>query len=314
MKKLSLTLAALLAVSSVAMAKEVVAAPAVAVEPAVVVVEEKVEVVAETPASRDFKFVNFNLIHGNGMTGIGKAQQDTYLEIEIGGRKGAFDFYGYIDFSDALQSSKFSDENSDSDISGDSNFFTELQPRISMNDVFNMDLSYGPLQEVYLAGYLKAGDGGLWVNGLGLGTDIQVPWLGKVGLNGYALYVAEDYKSSRESKWDGFLVNTNWFKPLYFFSNGTFLSYQGYANHTFKVHYDNSKTKFGEEAYVGTRTSDEFQIFNGLFWHSDNYALGYGLKYTKNMMNVKDGTFDGYSERNNDADGFSHFFIGTYKF
>ncbi|MGL4969664.1 MAG: hypothetical protein ACRC5B_05855 [Fusobacteriaceae bacterium] len=41
MKKLTLTLAALLAVSSVTVAKEIVAAPAVAIEPTVVVAEER---------------------------------------------------------------------------------------------------------------------------------------------------------------------------------------------------------------------------------------------------------------------------------
>ncbi|MGL5963868.1 MAG: outer membrane protein OmpK [Fusobacteriaceae bacterium] len=304
MKKLSLTLAALLSVSSITMAKEIVAAPVVAVEPAVVV-QEKVE----APVSKDYKFVNFNLVHGNGMTGIGKAQQDTYLEIEIGGKKGAFDFYGYIDFSDALQNRKISDQNEDSDVAGNENFFAELKPRISMNELFNKDLSFGPVKEVYLAGYLKAGEQDLWVNGLGIGTDIEMPWLGKMGLNAYALYIAEDFDSTREEKWDGYLVSANWFKPFYFFKNGTFLCYQGYMNYSFDANYDNSK-----DSFVGQRTSDEYQWFNGLFWHSNDYALGYGLKYTKNMMNVEDGTFDASTGRNNDADGFSHFFVATYKF
>ncbi|MGL5058329.1 MAG: outer membrane protein OmpK [Fusobacteriaceae bacterium] len=308
MKKLSIMISALILSATSTFAKEVVPAPVATVEPTVVIVEKESETVV-APVSKDFKFVNFNMIHGREMTGIGKAQKDTYLEIEIGGRKGAFDLYGYIDFSDTLHNSRFSDENKDSDVSGNSNFFAELKPRVSMNDVFSTDLSVGPIKEVYLAGYLKAGDGGLWVNGLGLGTDIQVPWLGKMGLNAYALYVAEDFGSTREGEWDGFMVANNWFKPVYFFNNGTFLSYQGYANYSFDINYNNQK-----DNYVGTRTTTEFQLFNGFFWHSSDYALGYGLKYTRNMMNVKDGSFDNVTQRNNDANGFSHFFIATYKF
>lgn len=233
MKKLTLTLAALLAVSSVTVAKEIVAAPAVAIEPTVVVAEEKVDVVAETPASRDFKFVNFNLMHGNGMTALGPKANDTYLEIEIGGRKGAFDFYGYIDFSDVVHNEEFSDFNEKSNEAGNTNFFAELMPRISMNELLDVNLSFGPVKEVYLAGYLKVGESDLWINGLGLGTDIEVPWLGTMGLNAYALYVAEDFDSEREEKWDGYLIKNNWFKPFYFFDNGTFLSYQGYMAYQF---------------------------------------------------------------------------------
>lgn len=313
MKKLALTLTALLAVSSVAMAKEVVAAPVMAVEPAVVVIEETVEVVAETPTSRDFKFVNFSLMHGRNMRAMGSKVKDTYAEIEIGGRKGAFDFYGYIDFADTLQSKRFSDSNIASEKGGNGNFFAELNPRLSMNDILNADLTLGPIKEVYLSGYLKAGDDGgltydgvaqrgLWVYGLGLGTDIEVPWLGTMGLNAHALYVAEDFGSEREGKWDGFLVGNNWFKPFYFFDNGSFLSYQGYMAYQFDAGY--------KDDY---RTSDEFQWFNGLYWHTENYALGYGLKYSKNMINAKNGAELPWGPTV-DSTGFSHFFAATYKF
>ncbi|MGL6131444.1 MAG: outer membrane protein OmpK [Fusobacteriaceae bacterium] len=312
MKKLSLTLAALLSVSSFTMAKEIVAAPVVAVEPAVVV-QEKIE----APVSKDFRFINLSLIHGNGLTGFGKVSKDTYGELEFGARNGALKIWGYIDFADALQNKRFSDANVASDKDGNSNFFTEIQPSLSLNDTFNADLSVGPIKEVYLSGYLKAGDGngkkynsddindptngdaenGLWVYGLGLGADVEVPWLGTMGFNAYALYLAEDFGSEREGKWDGYLVKNNWFKPFYFFENGTFLSYQGYMAYQFDAGYTDKSF----------RTSDEYQWFNGLFWHSNDYALGYGLKYTKNMMNVKDAN-------GNDADGFSHFFVATYKF
>lgn len=308
MKKLSLTLAALLAVSTVSIAKEVVAAPAVAVEPTAAVCPEPHLIITEETAvegmsSKDFKFVNFSLMHGNRMTALGPRVNDTYLEIELGGRKGPLDFYGYIDFSDVVHDENLSDFNKDSDKGGEGNFFSELMPRLSMNDMLNADLSVGPIKEIYVAGYLKAGDGGLWVNGLGIGTDIEVPWLGRMGLNAYALYVAEDFGSEREDKWDGYLLKNNWFKPFYFFNNGTFLSYQGYMAYQFDAGY---KASF--------RTSDEFQWFNGLYWHSNNFAVGYGLKYTKNMINGKNGDRLSWNNEKIESTGFSNFFAVTYKF
>ena len=263
--------------------------------------QKKVPVI-EPGHERDNKWVNFNMISGNNMHGFGSTKDDFYGEIEIGGRKGVFDFYGYMDFLDALH-------NKDSDLHAPdgtkSNFFTELQPRVSIDGMLGKDLSIGPVKEWYIAGYLKAGDGdsengGLWTNGIGLGSDIEVPWLGKVGLNVYALYVEEDFKSSREGEWNGYLAKTNWFKPLYFFENGTFIAYQGYMNYMWDAGYDSKKDGSG-------RSQDEFQMFNGLAFHHKDFALQYGLKFVKDMCNVD-------NRNGNDSTGFEHYFIASYKF
>lgn len=258
--------------------------------------QKKVPVIEEGH-ERDNKWVNFNLISGNNMHGFGKTKDDTYGEIELGGRKGAFDFYGYIDFLDALHSES-SDFNSKEETK--SNFFTELQPRVSIDSLLNKNLSIGPVKEWYIAGYVKAGDDALWTNGIGLGSDIEVPWLGKVGLNVYALYVEEDFRSSREGDWNGYLAKTNWFKPLYFFENGTFIAYQGYMNYMWDAGYDSKKDG-------SSRSQDEFQMFNGLAFHHKDFALQYGLKYVKDMCNVDD-------RNGNNATGFEHYFIASYKF
>lgn len=295
MKKLFITLSALLLSTVAVSAKEVVVAP-----------EKNIETVA---VSKDFKFVNFSLMHGSKMTALGPRFKDTYLEVEIGGRKGAFDFYGYIDISDIFQNDNSSDLNGGSDKSGSSNFFTELMPRLSINDLTDTDLSFGPVKELYLTGYLKAGDtdsfnnSGLFVYGAGLGSDIQVPWLGTMGLNAYALYIAEDFGSPREQSWNGYLVKNNWFKPFYFFDNGTFLSYQGYMAYQFNTGLSDT-----------FRSNSEFQWFNGLYWHTTNYALGYGLKYTRNMIAARDGQTIPWNGKKIDSTGFSNFFAVTYKF
>lgn len=63
--------------------------------------QKKVPVI-EPGHENDKKWVNFNMISGNNMHGFGNTKDDFYGEIELGGRKGIFDFYGYIDFLDAL--------------------------------------------------------------------------------------------------------------------------------------------------------------------------------------------------------------------
>ena len=60
-------------------------------------------------------------------------------------------------------------------------------------------------------------------------------------------------------------------------------------------------------------TSDNMATFHGIYWHSDRYAVGYGLKYFMDAYGTKDGStaFDGTAWK---SSGFSHYFSVTYKF
>ncbi|MCG6229405.1 outer membrane protein OmpK, partial [Vibrio furnissii] len=49
-------------------------------------------------------------------------------------------------------------------------------------------------------------------------------------------------------------------------------------------------------------------MFNGLYWHSDRFAVGYGLKAYKDIYGLKDGGFAGKTT------GVAHYFDITYKF
>ena len=60
----------------------------------------------------------------------------------------------------------------------------------------------------------------------------MVPWLGKIGLNLYGTY------DGNRKDWNGFQISTNWFKPFYFFENGSFISYQGYIDYQFGMNDD----------------------------------------------------------------------------
>lgn len=88
----------------------------------------------------------------------------------------------------------------------------------------------------------------------------------------------------------------NWFKPFYFFENGSFVSYQGYIDYQFGM----------KEEY--SSSSNGGAMFNGIYWHSDRFAVGYGLKGYKDVYGLKDGGNAGKTT------GFGHYVAVTYKF
>ena len=237
----------------------------------------------------DFKFVNFNYMYVVDEL-PGESSHD-YLEMEFGGRSGIFDLYGYVDVFNITTSES-------SDKYGSPKMFMKFAPRISIDGMTGADLSFGPVQELYVAtlfnwdGNSNSGNQGYNVNNsfIGLGSDIMVPWLGKVGLNLYATY------DQNQKDWNGGQVSTNWFKPFYTFSNGSFFSYQGYLDY-----------QFGMKEKLGAGASHGGAMFNGLYWHNDRFAIGYGLKLFSDVYGVKDSS-------SFKSTGASHYFDVTYKF
>ncbi|OQY41229.1 MAG: hypothetical protein B6227_05840 [Fusobacteriia bacterium 4572_74] len=244
----------------------------------------------------DSSFFNFKVMSGQGQKNPYKNQDDTYLEVEFGGRKGIMDLYGYIDLKNLAGST------SDDSYGGD-NFFAEIKPRFSIDGMTGKDLSVGPFKEWYISTWIKAGDSALWHNGIGIGTDVVVPWFGKTGLNLLSTYKREDYGSSAEGKWDGYSLQWNWFKPLHFFENGSFVSYQGYVTYDFGA---------DEIAKDSGRTKDSLQWYNGIYWHNNDWAIGYGLKVYNNMANYDDGATTFGTKQ--DTSGVGHYFDIGYKF
>lgn len=247
----------------------------------------------------DYKWMQFNVMHTIDQRPFTTGQDDyndTYLEMEFGGRSGIFDLYGYVDVFDIL-------DNSHSDKHNGQNLFMKFAPRMSLDALTGKDLSFGPVQEVYIANLNNIADGQM-ENQIGLGADVMVPWFGKVGMNLYARYSNEnEFFREEENSWNGYQFSMNWFKPFHTFSNGSFVSYQGYLDYTFDMDtYDRAD-----------RTSDALATFHGIYWHSDRYAVGYGLKYFMDAYGTKDGStaFDGTPWK---SSGFSHYFSVTYKF
>lgn len=242
--------------------------------------------------AQDFKWMQFNLMRSVDNKIPFGLQDDTYLEMEFGGRSGALDLYGFLDIFDIF-------DDADSDFHNADNFFLKFQPRFSINVMSGKDLKWGPVQEWYIATLFYIGDRGLFTEFIGLGTDVEVPWFGKMGANLFARYVRENFGAANEQSWDGYLLSLNWFAPFYTFQNKSYLAYQGYFDHIFGA------TEISDGV---DRAESSLGWFNGLYWHNQRYAVAYGLKIYQNMSLFQDGGIGG------ETSGAGHYLILTYKF
>ncbi|GGM85982.1 nucleoside-specific channel-forming Tsx family protein [Shewanella xiamenensis] len=254
----------------------------------------------------DYKWMQFNAMYAVNELPRGDADDGghDYLEMEFGGRKGIVDLYGYVDVFNLANSS------SGDKTGGDSKMFMKFAPRFSLDAITGKDLSFGPVQEVYFStlfnwgggAFNKDGSGDVNMSFWGVGADVMVPWLGKTGMNLYATY------DINAKDWNGYQFSMNWFKPFYFFDNKSFISFQGYVDYQFGADEVNAYDDNGQ--FINTTfTSHGGAAYFGLHWHSDNYALGYGLKAYSDVYLLKDeGTFG------LETKGFAHYFTATYKF
>lgn len=254
----------------------------------------------------DFKFMQFNYMYSiDEKPASSTAAENThdYLEMEFGGRSGIFDLYGYVDVFNLANK-----DDTDKSTSPDK-MFMKFAPRMSLDGLTGKDLSMGPIQELYVAtlfnwggnsynektGKTEGVNNSFW----GLGSDIMVPWLGKVGLNVYGLY------DLNKKDWNGYQVSANWFKPFYFFDNGSFISYQGYIDYQFGM-----KEEYSAKSNGGA-------MFNGIYWHSNQFAVGYGLKAYQDIYGLDDGSATNFFTGDTgkwESSGVSHYVSVTYKF
>ena len=246
----------------------------------------------------DYKWVQFNLMHTIDQRPFVKTNgsgdyNDTYAEMEFGGRSGLFNLYGYVDVFDIFQN-RHDDKNA-----GD-NLYMKFAPRLSLDALTGKDLSFGPVKELYVANLNSiGGPDGLFESMIGLGADVDVPFLGTVGANLYARHVNEGGNGTGNTQgWNGYQFSTNWFKPFYTFANGSFMAYQGYLDYLF-----------------GAKDTSSFGLatFHGIYWHSDRYAVGYGLKYFDNVYGIQNNLPLGGNSKLNST-GFGHYVAITYKF
>ncbi|USE36139.1 outer membrane protein OmpK [Endozoicomonas sp. SCSIO W0465] len=142
------------------------------------------------PPSNDFKWMNLNLMYAyKELPRPENTPHDghDYLELEFGGRSGILDLYGYVDVFNLT-------DRENSDKKGQPKMFMKFAPRFSLKGLFS-SLPWGPVTDIYLATLFNWGGGGAKENDVGIpskdtnnsfwgvGSDIQVPWFGKMGLN-----------------------------------------------------------------------------------------------------------------------------------
>lgn len=240
----------------------------------------------------DYKWFQFNILQSvDNKLPFGN-KHDTFFEMEFGGRSGLFEVYGFLDVLDMLDSK-------DSSLHKQDNLFFKFSPKLSLDALTGHDLSVGPVKEWFIATLFNVGDRALFDEYIGLGADFEVPWFGKVVTKLMARHVRENYGEANEGKFDGYLFNTAWFKPFYTFTNKSFVTYQGFLDYTFAANkIDDDKD----------RSSSSIAWYNGLYWHSERYSAGYGLKYYKDMGLLRDGGIAG------NTTGLGHYFVVTYKF
>lgn len=245
----------------------------------------------------DYSWMQFNAMYAfDELPSAGESGHD-YLEMEFGGRAGVVDLYGYVDVFNLATG----DSGDKATGSGSSKMFMKFAPRFSIDAITGWDLSAGPIQEVYFSTLFNWGGGviGEDVNASfwGIGADVMVPWLGKTGMNLYGHY------DMNNKEWNGYQFSMNWFKPFYFLENGSFVSFQGYVDYQF-----GADDEYGNE-FVPMTSSGGAAYF-GVHWHSDNYALGYGLKGYQDVYLLEDGAGIVGLE----TTGFAHYLTATYKF
>jgi len=239
----------------------------------------------------DYQWSQFNIMYAVGEKPSDEDNlQHDFLEMEFGGRSGVIDLYGYVDvFNLTNKTSSNSDKNPGS---GADKIYMKFAPRFSLDGMTGKDLSFGPVQEIYVATQFNWGGGAIggeyttnnsyW----GIGSDVMVPWFGKVGMNVYGLY------DLNKKDWNGYQFSMNWFKPFVNFDNGSFISYQGYIDY-----------QFGAESGPDNVSSGG-AMFNGIYWHSERYSVGYGLKAYNDIYTIKASK----------GSGFAHYLTAAYKF
>ncbi|WP_345198667.1 outer membrane protein OmpK [Kistimonas scapharcae] len=272
---------------------------------------------SEDTRKYDHLWMNWHLYRGIDQRGGPYKFDDTYFEIEFGGRSGIVAIYGYVDILDILGSSH-------SDKNKQDNFFAKVSPRISLDGLFGKDLAIGPIVEWYLSFTLNAMDGdkyeldendkvidkngggqNLWV---GFGADVMVPWLGKTGVDFYKRYVYDNYGASNERSWDGYVLHANWFKPLKMLDGDRMIAFQGYFDWEFDSKIPKNENAF-EKAY---RTDDSFQAYLGLWYHDKHWGAGYGAKLYHHMTQWKNGEV--LNGKKTDSNGVGHYFNVFYRF
>ncbi len=160
-----------------------------------------------------------------------------YLEYELMGRQGIFDFYGYFDLPKTFGVGK--------NINGvwDGNggkLFSDVQARMSINGLFGKGTNNSIIKEYFVATNYVGNIGNssdfqsahsLWY---GLGFTINTYSKFNLNMNMYLRKTFTNYGSGNEHSWKGYRVKLNWNYPICSLFNGDGgLTYIGFGDYDF---------------------------------------------------------------------------------
>lgn len=180
---------------------------------------------------------NANIVWGQN-TRYGPAKvNNLYLEYELMGRQGIFDFYGYVDLPKTFGVGK--------NIEGiwdkhGAKVFADLQARMSINGLFGKGQNNSFLKEYFVATNYVGNFGAqadfqsghsLWY---GLGTTVNTYSKFNLDVNFYLRKTFTNYGSGNEHSWKGYRVKLNWNYPICSLFNGNGgLTYLGFGDYDF---------------------------------------------------------------------------------
>jgi len=236
----------------------------------------------------DFTWMQLNLYEAVGLANpFGDTYNDTYFEIEGGGRTGILNFYYFFDANHIFGQGENAFGAESPANSGD--FFTKINPRFSLTKLMGREKCFGPIKESYIAAVYKGFNGGENYY-IGIGTDLAIPFFDMFSLNLYQKIDNTSFGADMEPA--GFVAMINWYTNVKKFSDDFNLTYQGWSDFGFANTY--SEDNGGE--------ATEWQMFNGFFWNYKKWSLSTNVKLHKNFL---------YSSANNhDA---TSFFFGLHR-
>lgn len=239
----------------------------------------------------NFNLVEVGIIKNNSLpNGFGPSVKDTIMEIQGTSRYNLLDLYWFVDRGNIFNDDKWSDKKND-----DSNYtYLEFNPRISLDGLFNKNLSVGPINEWFLSynfdydnnrGQAWGKDKGLKKHYIGIGNYISVPGFDYFKTNIYKRYIEKNY-SRNEKSWDGYMLNSSYGATLYTFNNGMKFTFSGWIDYVF-----------------GSKTNESFETSTSLQWQNQvrlflnkNISLSYTYQINQNFSEV-----DQYSSNRNQS-------------
>lgn len=161
-----------------------------------------------------------------------------YLEYELMGRQGIFDFYGYVDIPKTFGIGN--DNIRGIWQKGGSRLFADLQGRMSINGLLGKGQNDSFLKEYfvalnYIGNFGKSKDfasgHSLWY---GLGATVNTYSKLNLNVNFYLRKTFTNYGSGNEHSWRGYRVKLNWNYPICSLFNGNgSLTYVGFGDYDF---------------------------------------------------------------------------------